>query len=185
MTNRELAATLFNIATILREREDNPYRIRAYENAARALMGRRDNVAGILTQPGQTLRRRKGVLGDKVQAKLRQLAAEGHMPFFDDLCADLPPHIAALMQAPGMGPKTARQVYEALGVRTPDELRRAARDGRLASVWGFGAKRTAQVAQMSLFDEIDMAGEACRSGVAKQHTGLKPRATVTKPAFAG
>jgi len=163
MTNRELAATLFNIATILREREDNPYRIRAYENAARALMGRRDDVASALTQPGQILRRRKGVLGDKVQAKLRQLAAEGHMPFFDALCADLPPHIAALMRVPGMGPKTARQVYERLGVRTPDDLRRAARDGRLASVWGFGAKRTAQVAQLSLFDEINTASETRRA----------------------
>lgn len=163
MTNRELAATLFNIATLLREREDNFYRIRAYENAARALMGRRDEVAQTLAQPGQTLRRRKGVLGDKVQAKLRQLTVEGRMPFFDDLCADLPPPIAALMQAPGMGPKTARQVYETLGVRTPEELRRAARDGRLASVWGFGAKRTAQVAQMSLFDEISAPSEARRA----------------------
>lgn len=163
MTNRELAATLFNIATILREREDNPYRIRAYENAARALMGRRDDVARTLSQPGQQLRRRPGVLGDKVQAKLRQLTVEGHMPFFDDLCADLPPHIAALMQAPGMGPKTARQVSETLGVRTPDELRRAARDGRLASVWGFGAKRTAQVAQMSLFDDISAPSEVRRA----------------------
>ncbi len=163
MTNRELAATLFNIATILREREDNYYRIRAYENAARALMGRRDDVAQILTHPDQTLRRRKGVLGDKVQAKLRQLAAEGHMPFFDDLCADLPPHIAALMQVPGMGPKTARQVHARLGVQTPEDLRRAARDGRLASVWGFGAKRTAQLAQMSLFDELDAPSEIRRA----------------------
>lgn len=165
MTNRELAATLFNIATILREREDNPYRIRAYENAARALMGRRDEVAQTLAQPGQELRRPKGVLGDKVQAKLRQLTVEGRMPFFDDLCADLPPPIAALMQVPGMGPKTARIVSETLGVRTPEELRRAARDGRLASVWGFGAKRTAQVAQLSLFDEIAAPGEVRRAGL--------------------
>lgn len=163
MTNRELAATLFNIATILKEREDNPYRIRAYENAARALMGRRDDVASTLAQPGETLRRRKGVLGDKVQAKLRHLAMEGHMPFFDELLADLPPHIAALMQVPNIGPKTARQVYAALGVRTAEELRRAARDGRLASVWGFGAKRTAQVAQLSLFDGIETASETRRA----------------------
>lgn len=163
MTNRELAATLFNIATILREREDNPYRIRAYENAARALMGRRDNVAYTLSQPHETLRRRKGILGDKVQAKLRQLTTEGRMPFFDDLCADLPPHIAALMQVPGMGPKTARIVHQTLGVRTAEDLQRAARDGRLASVWGFGPKRTAQAAQLSLFDDSASASEGRRA----------------------
>jgi DNA polymerase (family 10) len=42
MTNRDLAATLFNIATLLRDRSDNPYRVRAYVNGARALM-RRDS----------------------------------------------------------------------------------------------------------------------------------------------
>lgn len=157
MNNREMAAILFNIATLLKEREDNPYRIRAYERGARALMGRRDNVARTLTHDGETLRRRKGVLGDKVQCKLRELATSGHMSFFDELCETLSPEVTALMRVPGVGPKTARQVHQALGVETPAQMVSAARDGRLETVWGFGPRRTAQVAQLSLFDDADQS----------------------------
>ena len=53
MNNRDMAATLFNIATLLRDRQDNPFRIRAYENGARALMGWRSDLAAALTSvPG-------------------------------------------------------------------------------------------------------------------------------------
>lgn len=48
MNNRDMAATLFNIATLLRDRQDNPYRIRAYENGARALMGRQEDAVATL-----------------------------------------------------------------------------------------------------------------------------------------
>jgi DNA polymerase/3'-5' exonuclease PolX len=55
MTNRDLAAALFNIATLLRDRQDNPYRFRAYENGARTLMARRDGLAAALRDADQTL----------------------------------------------------------------------------------------------------------------------------------
>lgn len=48
LTNKEMAQTLFKIATLLRDRDDNPYRVRAYENGARALMGRRDDAVAVL-----------------------------------------------------------------------------------------------------------------------------------------
>ena len=50
MNNRDMAATLFNIATLLWDRQDNPFRIRACENGARALMGRRSDLAAALRQ---------------------------------------------------------------------------------------------------------------------------------------
>ncbi len=67
MNNRDLAATLFNIATLLRDRQDNPYRIRAYERGARALMGRRDDAVATLREVDKTLPHRKGVLGERLQ----------------------------------------------------------------------------------------------------------------------
>ena len=153
MTNRDLAATLFNIATLLRDRQDSPYRIRAYERGARALLARRDQIADALRQADKALPHRKGVLGERVQRRLKELAETGRMGTMDALCADLPPHIGALMEAPGVGPRLAERLHRDLGVESAADLARAARSGRARQVWGVGPKREAQWAQPSLFGE--------------------------------
>lgn len=160
MTNRDMAATLFNIATLLRDRQDNPYRIRAYENGARAILARRDQIADALREADKTLPHRKGVLGERVQRKLKELAETGRMDYVAELCADLPPHIGALMEAPGVGPRLAERLHEGLGVETAADLARAARSGRASQVWGVGPVRAAQWAQLSLFG--DESGDACK-----------------------
>lgn len=143
-TDRELAATLFNIATLLRERQDNPYRVRAYERGARALLARRDpHVAARLRQSDELLRHGKGVLGERIQTRLRELARTGRMETWDDLCADLPPYMGALMTMPGVGPALARRLHNDLGVETALDLAEAARSGRARAVWGVGPKRAA------------------------------------------
>ena len=153
LTNKDMAETLFKIATLLKDRQDNPYRVRAYERGARALMGRREDAAAVLREEGQALRRRKGVLGDRLQRRLSELARTGRMEYFQELCADLPPHIGALMAAPGVGPRLAQRLHDALGVETAEELAEAARLGRAAGVYGVGPKRAAQWGQLSLFEE--------------------------------
>lgn len=154
MTNRDLAAALFNIATLLRDQEDNPYRIRAYENGARALMARRDDAVAALQDGDRPLPHRKGVLGDRVQRRLKELAQTGQMTYLQDLCADLPPYMLALLSVPGIGPRTARRLHETLGIETPEQLFEAAQSGRLRSLWGFGPKRQQRYAQLSLFENI-------------------------------
>jgi len=156
VTNRDMAAALFNIATLLRDRQDSPYRIRAYENGARALLARRDQIADALREADRTLPHRKGVLGERVQRRLRELAETGRMGTLDALCADLPPHVGALMEAPGVGPRLAERLHRALGVETPADLARAAQSGRARQVWGVGPKREAQWAQPSLFGDEDV-----------------------------
>ena len=155
MTNRDMAAMLFNIATLLRDREDSPYRIRAYERGARALLRGRADAAAILGGPNEKARmaHRKWELGEHMQRKLRELATTGELQYFHELCEDLPPYMEALMELPGVGPRTARHLHEALGAERAEDIVRAARAGRLESVWGFGKKRTSQIAQLSLFDD--------------------------------
>ena len=152
LTNKEMAQTLFKIATLLRDRQDNPYRVQAYERGARALMGRREDAVAVLREDGGHLRRRKGVLGDRVQRKLSELARTGRMEYFGELCADLPPHIGALMAMPGVGPRLAQRLHEALGVETAEQLADAVRSGRAQGVYGIGPKRAAQWGQLSLFE---------------------------------
>ena len=153
LNNKEMAQTLFKIATLLRDKQDNPYRVRAYENGARALMGRRDDAVAVLRDDSQHLWRRKGVLGERLQRKLSELAKTGRMEYFAELCADLPPYVGALMAAPGVGPRLAQRLHESLGVETVEELARAVRSGRAQGVFGVGPKRAAQWGQLSLFEE--------------------------------
>jgi len=152
LTNKEMAQTLWKIATLLRDKQDNPYRVRAYERGARALVGRRGDAVSVLRDGTESLQRRKGVLGNRLQLKLAELARTGRMEYFSELCADLPPHIGALMTAPGIGPRLAQRLHEALGVSTAEELWEAARTGRAAGVYGVGPKRLSDWGQLSLFD---------------------------------
>ena len=88
---RHSPATLFNIATFLRDRQDNPFRIRSYENGAWALMGRRSDLAAALRQQDTLLPHRKSVLGEHLQRKLQMLARTGDLAYFQEMLADLPP----------------------------------------------------------------------------------------------
>lgn len=143
LSNRELAAALFNIATLLRDRQENPYRVRAFERGARALLTRRDPAAAALSLSEDLLPHRRGVLGKRLQVHLREMARTGQAELWTELCADLPPYMGALMTVPGVGPRLAARLHEALGVETPAQLRDAARSGYAQTVWGVGKTRAA------------------------------------------
>src|SRR5918911_5074824 len=101
MTNREIAAVLFNISAILSAQHGNPFRIRAYRRAARNLLRLRYSVADRVAA-GQPI----GIarLGKSLTAKISTLATEGKLLFYDEICAELPPEEQALLKVPGLGP---------------------------------------------------------------------------------
>jgi len=142
MTNREIAAVLFNISAILRAQEGNPYRIRAYRRAARFLLRMRQQVRDRLASnlpigiPG---------LGKSLTAKISALALEGRCDFYDELVDTLPPDEARLVRVPGIGPTIAARIHRDLGSTDASSLRRAAAEGRLTRVWGIGPRRQAAI----------------------------------------
>lgn len=142
MTNREIAAVLFNISTILATQNGNPYRIRAYRRAARNLLRIRHSVADRVAA-GQPL----GLfgLGKSLTAKISTLAAKDALAFYEALCDELPPEESALLKLNirGLGPTIAARIHRDLGATDPNSLRKAAATGRLQKVWGVGPKRTA------------------------------------------
>jgi DNA polymerase (family 10) len=151
LSNREMAALLFNIATVLREEGNlNPYRTAAYERGARALMGYTTEARDILTERKTVPFRRRLHIGKKLQAKIREMAKTGALDQYQDMLAQMPVYRRELMTLPGIGPRTADHLYRALGVATAAEAVRAARDGRLRSVSGFGPKRTAAIASVEI-----------------------------------
>lgn len=151
LRNQEMAAVLFNIATILRvQGHPNPYRIAAYERGARALMGLSEPVVDLLKNDAALPFRRRQRIGTRLRAKIREMADNGALEQYRHMVADLPPQIVELMRVPGIGPRRAGYVRQALGVESASQLILAARDGRLRSLRGFGPKRVGEIAALAL-----------------------------------
>ena len=142
MKNREIAALLFNISALLERQHGNPYRIRAYRRAARNLLRMREPVA-TRAAAGEPL----GIpqLGKSLTAKIGALATGNPLPFYDELCAELPDTMRLLMKVPGMGPTIAERIQRDLGDTDAAGIRRAVTTGKLQRVWGVGPKRTAAI----------------------------------------
>ena len=143
MTNREIAAVLFNISSILATHDGNPFRIRAYRRAARNLLRKRQSVAERIAQ-GKDL----GLpfLGTSLTAKITELATRNSLQFYDALCAELlPEDERVIVNIPGFGPTIAARIHSDLGTTDAASLRRAAATGQLQRVWGIGPKRTAAI----------------------------------------
>jgi DNA polymerase/3'-5' exonuclease PolX len=142
MDNREIAAVLFNISTLLAEQRGNPYRIRAYRRAARNILRARHSLVE-RAAAGEPL----GIpfLGKRLTAKITQMARDGRCDFYDELCADLPTSEQALLKVPGIGPKLAGRITRDLGTPDAEELVARAANRGLQRVWGIGPKRAAAI----------------------------------------
>lgn len=152
MANRDMAAVLFNMASLLKaDPAANPYRIAAYERAARAMMGLRKEAREILDGKERISFRRRQHIGDRLHAKIGEMVASGNLAQFGEFLQAAPPYIAAMvLGVPGIGPAFAERAHEALGISSKEELVQAARDGRLRQVRGFGPARTARIAALTL-----------------------------------
>lgn len=136
--NADIAARFDEIADRLEIQGANPFRIRAYRNAARTL-GELPQDAGALLAKGDDLTRLPGI-GEDLAAKVREIVETGRSSLLDRLRRELPPAVTELLQIPGLGPKRVKALYHDLEVQTVEQLYRAARDGRIRALPGFGEK---------------------------------------------
>jgi DNA polymerase (family 10) len=137
MERRDAARILLEVARMLELSGANPFKVRAYENAAEALLA----FSGDLDEAVRTgsLRELPGI-GDTIFSNVRDLATTGRLPLFDALRAKYPPGLADCLRVPGLGARRLRQLHEALGIDSLEALEAACREGRLASLRGFGRK---------------------------------------------
>lgn len=143
--NADLAAVFEEIADRLEIQGANPFRIRAYRNAARTL-GELPQEARALLEKGEDLTRLPGI-GDDLAAKVREIADTGRCSLLERLRRELPPAVTELLQIPGLGPKRVKALYHDLEVQTIEQLYRAARDGRIRALPGFGEKTELNILQ--------------------------------------
>ena len=143
--NADIAAIFDEIADRLEIQGANPFRIRAYRNAARTL-GELPQEAGALLEKGDDLTRLPGI-GEDLAAKVQEILTTGHSSLLDRLRRELPPAVTELLQIPGLGPKRVKTLYHDLEVQTAEQLYRAARDGRIRALPGFGEKTELNILQ--------------------------------------
>jgi DNA polymerase (family 10) len=153
MENLAIARVLAEIGDLLEIKGENPFKIRAYRNASETVAHETGRVAdlpaaGRLQLPG---------IGKDIAAKIGELIETGSIRYHQELLEQFPPTILDLLHLPGIGPKTVARLYGLLGIRTLDELERAARDGRLRDLKGMGARKEAQILK-SLEEQRRVAG---------------------------
>jgi DNA polymerase (family 10) len=128
---------LEQIAACLELKGENPFRVRAYENAARAIAGFQGDLADGLASG--SLAEVKGV-GQGTLEIVRELVTTGRSGVLDDLREEVPPGLVEMLKIPGLGVTKVRQIHEALHIDTLAGLEDAAADGRLAALPRFGEK---------------------------------------------
>jgi len=154
MTNAEIAATFDQVADLLEFKGENPFRVRAYRNAARTIGDQPRQVAEILADPQAKLTDIAGI-GKDLAEKIQALVDTRKLPMLEELLSEIPESVLAMLRIPGLGPKRAAVLYRELGVTTLDELREACQSHRVQELKGFGAKMEA-----TILDGIGIASEA-------------------------
>ena len=137
MTKDQVAASLREIGTILELNGENPFKCRAYLNAARTL----ETSPTDLTELVRTdrLGELPGI-GDALREKITTLVNTGKLPYLEELRTTIPSGLLSLLDLPGLGPKKLRILRDQLKIESIEALTKACQDGRLASLDGFGEK---------------------------------------------
>jgi len=144
MDKRDVARTLEEIAVLLELTGVNPFKVRAYENAARAIDGLAEDLGSVVSE--SRLREIPGI-GDSIASNIAELWKTGRMKFHDQLSATVPPGYLEMTRIPGLGPKKIRALGEALEITSVADLKRAAEAGRIRDLKGFGQQSEKKILQ--------------------------------------
>jgi DNA polymerase (family 10) len=144
MDKKQVAAVLEEIGTLLELKGENPFKSRAYVNAARIIEGLGADLNGLVST-GE-ISKVKGI-GDALSKKIRELVTTDHLKYYEDLRGSFPEGILQMLSIPGLGPKKVKTLYEKLGISSIAELRQACETDQLLTLDGFGHKSQEKILQ--------------------------------------
>lgn len=136
--NEDIAAIFDELADLLEVEDANPFRVRAYRTAARTVRGLGRELSELVAE-GKDLSKLQGI-GKALAAKIVEILETGHAKALDKLHEEVPASLEEILRIPGLGPKRVKVLYYTLGIKNLRQLERAARDGRLHGLAGFGDK---------------------------------------------
>jgi DNA polymerase (family 10) len=148
--NDDVAEMFDEVADFLEIKGDNPFRVRAYRNAARIVSGLSRGVSELAAEekgfegiPG---------IGKDLAEKIRTIVATKKLPFLEDLKKEFPPGLSTLLKVRGLGPKKVAALHRELEIASIEDLIKAASEGKVRELPGFSVK-----AEQSILEEIDRA----------------------------
>jgi DNA polymerase (family 10) len=141
--NADIANVFDEIADYLEIDGENPFRVRAYRNAARTVRGLGPELKDMVAQK-EDLSQLPGI-GKELTAKIHEILNTGTARALKKLQAKIPPEVRQILKLPNLGPKRVRVLYHDLKIQSLDELRQAAKDGRIRELPGFGKKTENQL----------------------------------------
>jgi DNA polymerase (family 10) len=133
----QVAEVLVSIATLLELKGENPFKSRAYQNAARTIESLGEPLDKVVAEA--RLADIKGI-GDALQQKITELVTTGRLQYYEDLKASIPPGLVAMLDIPGLGPKKIKALHDELGIESVEQLEQACKNGKIAVLKGFGEK---------------------------------------------
>jgi DNA polymerase (family X) len=145
MDKNQVASLLDEIASLLELKEEsNPFEVRAYQNAARAVNGIDGDIEQ-LTREGKL----KGVpgLGSTIIKRIEEAVETGHIALYDELVETTPPIKLEMIRIPGVGPKKINAIYSQLHVKSIPDLIQACEENKVAALPGFGKKTQDKIVQ--------------------------------------
>ncbi|MEP6698418.1 MAG: DNA polymerase/3'-5' exonuclease PolX [Verrucomicrobiota bacterium] len=154
MEKGQIAEVLEQIATLLELKGENPFKIRAYTNAARSLETWGGNLSELRDQ--ETLEKIPGI-GKAIAAKIKELIETGSLKFFEELRAEFPANILELFSLPGLGAKKIKALHDQLQVSSIAQLQEACEANRVAELPGFG-KTTQEKLAKAIADRTKHGG---------------------------
>lgn len=160
--NADIAKRFAEFADLLEIKGDNPFRIRAYRNAARVVEDLPHELASMVAEE-KDLSELPGI-GKDLADKIKEIVETGSAHALEKLRKELPPNITDLLNLPGLGPKRVRALYTELNVTNLDELKKAATAGQVRELPGLGEKIEKQILE-SIDQQADSSRRYLRANV--------------------
>jgi DNA polymerase (family X) len=139
MQNPDIARVFDEVADLLEIQDANPFRVRAYRNAARTIRDYPDALAELVRSGQSDLTEIPGI-GEDLAEKITAIVSTGALPLHRQLAAKLPAGLLDLLRIPGLGPKRVKLLYTKLKVKSAADLARALERGTVERLKGFGPK---------------------------------------------
>ena len=141
--NKEITDKLTRVADLLDIKGENEFRIRAYRNAVRTLSGLSKSIAEMIDD-GEDLSKLSGI-GNSIAKKVKQIVKTGELKQLKKLEKKVPSSLIEIMKLEQMGPQRTKILYKKLNIKSIADLKKAAEEGQVEKVKGFGKKTTQNI----------------------------------------
>ncbi len=141
--NKEIAAILNEVADYLELKGENEFRINAYRNAARTVLGLTKSISQMAKDEKDI--RSLPDIGESMAGKIAEIAQSGQLKQLEKLKKQIPASLTGIMKLEQMGPQRTKILYEELDIKSIEELKKAAKEGKIEELKGFGKKTTQNI----------------------------------------